>query len=219
MKYSKQNWLEKLLNWKVPYALPSNIFDGKFNNTKEYYWENWNEEMKYKFPVKYFIFETLPDYISYYYNIINQWFYKIKSLYFKKRHLLDIRPNNKINYKYGYCDPCEQILYANMAILCNFIEKEYDSIYSIKKEIDICKKENHDRGSKIEKALEIYNWWMNYTITYNSDKLYNNLYNEQSFYNEQNENLKKLVEFEKERDNEIKNKLKELIDIREFLWT
>jgi hypothetical protein len=216
MKYSKQNYLEKFFNWKVPYALPINSF-GKKDNTK-YTWETWHEEVKYKFPVRYFIFETLPDYISSCYYTIDRFLYKIKSLYFKKFHLLDIRPKNGINYKYGYRDPCEQILYANMAILCNFIEKEFESIDSLKKSIDVCKKEGHARGEKIEKALEIYNWWMNYNSHNDMKELYDNLHNAKTDL-EKDEILIKLIEFEKDRDNEIRSKLKELIDIREFLFT
>lgn len=197
-----------------------NIFDwndcpGYFPNEKYKSLDQYLDSKKKNNPVKYFLIETIPDYFFGYQVYIKEVIYKYTSLYLKKHHLVDIRTKNSINYKYGYCDAVEKILYANMAILCNFLEKEYNSISDIEREIEIEK--DSKRANALRKALEIYNWWNNFH-QYDIHELYKKASSTKDEI--ERENIWKNIHLINNKcDKDIQDKLKELIDIREFLWT
>ncbi len=74
----------------------------------------------------------------------------IRSRYFKRHHMLDLR--NK-EYEWGYCDPVQQILYANFAILSKFVESGEMSWVVWDEEIE-------------KEIMALYDWW---TKTYNEE--------------------------------------------------
>jgi hypothetical protein len=74
-------------------------------------------------------------------------FYWLRERLWYKHHLLDIRGGD---YRGGYMDRCEMIIYANFRILKDFVERE----------MDVVNWEWNDVHSNIAKELrDLYQWW------------------------------------------------------------
>lgn len=110
-------------------ALQSRTFS-KFIGTNVYTWEDWENEVKIRFPVRYFLTETIP---SKWRSLtgptkrrITDFIYFIKCHTMKEYcfHKIDLRQpkGSSYEYRWGYLDACEQIMLANFTILCKFVE-------------------------------------------------------------------------------------------------
>jgi hypothetical protein len=112
-------------------ALPIRSFDP---DCTEYTWEDWNEEVKSLYPIRYFIFHTSRDFIlSKFIGPIKRGFYWLKChlLPKHKHHLLDLRqPVNEYyidHYRYGFIDTSHKMLYALFNLLKEHLDqKPYD---------------------------------------------------------------------------------------------
>lgn len=108
---------------------------------KEYCWEDYYDQLKAEYPVRYFLAETLPKFIRYkmYFPIAvpvsNAWYwFKSHFMPGKKYHLLDLRQPcvkggiaNFDCYRYGWCDVPEKMLYAMFNLLKEYFDEEpYD---------------------------------------------------------------------------------------------
>jgi len=156
--------------------------------------------------------------------------------YIKRLHMLDIR-SEMHGYNGGYSDPCEQVLYANFAILKNFIEKEKPfDFYDL--EIREAKVVSKETGKPTEEEYyqeiwDLYVWWtvgrkreqiaidlvsrkVNYSFveTANEDPHYGKLY--EIKWEGPKDELRQM-----EREFEIKEDemLMRLMKVRRHLWT
>lgn len=203
-------------------ALPSKIWGAK---PGDYTWEAYEEEVKEKFPVRYFLSYTLSDWWWKFYHIfikpIDKLWYWIKCHTRKKYkfHLVDIR---NYEYKHGYLDPSEQLLYACFAILDRYV-KTRDPEFQLKaiKEYwarnEFCygsKENDEERMAVYQEFLDLHKWWhkdrpalkekMDKALDYKKDGKYLDYDN----YN----NLEKRLE------NEEKDAIQRLAKIRSYMW-
>jgi hypothetical protein len=208
--------LHSLFKWEKPSALAVSWMK---NKPGEMTWEQWEKETRAKHPIKYVLMEDVPDYIWSVNHKINHFFYYIKSVTYKKQHLLDLRQpkGSWCEYKYGFCDKVNTIVYANFNILCEFVEKEYNGRHDIFQHIEQLKsprdKDSFDPTPQInflEKVLELYDWWK-IELPKKSKELEDILMSD----------IKNNEYFDKENalELEINEKLKEIIDNRLFFWT
>lgn len=210
IKYKKQNFVQKMFNWRVPNALPISFL----SKENEYTWEAWDKEMKSKFPIRYFLFEIMPDFIFGIKRSLNNKIYEFKSKLFLKQHLLDIRQPKcgYYQYRYGYCDMVEKLIFANFNMLCEFVEKEYKGLDGIKDRIEFLsdKPECVDEIKFLNKVIELYNWWR---IDLPKTQL------EFDMIPISSETIKEISKKEQEIQLLINDKLKEIIDNRMYFWT
>jgi len=97
-------------------------------------WTKWEEETKSKHPIKYFLLETVPTFISSNWKWwISDPIYHLNCKYIKKYHHIKIdvdrfRHHHKASIRnYYWFDSDEQILYATFQILVDFMEEEADA--------------------------------------------------------------------------------------------
>lgn len=102
---------EGRFDWKKPYALQWGE------------WDEWRDDMKARFPVRYFIYETIPDFWD------DIWKYGIKGFFhdLKWKILHRYHPKHrynvvKLNLEPGYYDPDAQIFEAIFTLLTDFVE-------------------------------------------------------------------------------------------------
>lgn len=200
------------------------------NPNKEYSWEDYDNEVKQLYPIKYFINETLPDLFYYLKHPFVVIFDFIKYNFISKHryHFLDLRQNDKTScdyYKYGYIDVRQRMLYAVFNLITEFVEKEdlllHDRIEFLKNylknsnnETDICSdKQCLEFYIKIE---NLYIWWKfirksNYSYL---DKLLN-------FYLDSKNDCDKNIWFKAYNDfeKEEQEMFVEACKLREYLWT
>jgi len=208
------------------------------NPENKYSWCDWEEEVQSKFPIRYFLFETMPHKFTVKITMpIQETIYWLKCKLFKKYkfHLIDIRntnyPHDSLgNYRYGYCDPLNQILYASFKILSKYVEEcdsgprfqityleeelkkndpgMYGSLENIKQKI-----------ADYELILDLYDWWnfrrpeflkqYDEALSRDSDK------DKSLGYFERYKDTNYWEERIKKEENEA---LKKLADVREYLW-
>ena len=120
--------IRKIFNWKVPTALPSEMFT---HEPGELTWEQWRINQRSKYPIRFFICETFPRKLNYLLMRFVNFIYWIKCHTIKKYHLLDLRqPNGSYyDYRYGYRDIVDKIIFANFNLLSEYIEKELEGQY------------------------------------------------------------------------------------------
>jgi len=203
------------------------------NDDNKYSLEDYDKEVKQLYPIRYFINETLPDifdYIKYPFVSIYKF---IKYNFFSKYryHILDLRqPINDEgcdNYKYGYSDVRERMLYAVFNLLTEFVEEEVhplqNKIKYLEKAIAKKDKDNEWEIDSNEHWLEayikirnLYNWWK-YTrkFKYNqSNKLF-----EVYLQSKDNSDREKWIKSHEDFDKEEQVMFIEACKIREFLWS
>ena len=146
---------------------------------------------------------------------------KFRMRFITKRHIV-----KTTLYPYGWHDSDEILLYSNMQILKEFVEKE--------EPFETCDYDSDEPHRKAKKTIEeIYTWWMNYekrqleiknTLTQwaiLSEILSVNTYPKlfKIIKGDCDYLFKKLDELETTLRKEETIMMKKLIDIRGFLWT
>ncbi len=162
------------MSWKKFFKLPSPVELGmsKVNAlalTKAQgnpNWEDWDAKVKKLHPIKYFVLRTVYMWIRV--KIIrplSDFWYFFKSKTFSKQHFLDLRqPKNEFQtdeYRYGYCDIPEKMLFAWFNLLDDYLNKEkpWDPItsYTLQQiNIDPVLQEQYNH---LQEAKSILNWW------------------------------------------------------------
>lgn len=92
-------------------------------------WEDWDEYVKGKYPVRYWLVEELPKYFwPVRRKVKDAWYWvKCHTLPSHRWHKLDLRGVDPLsNYTHGYVDPCEVMKLAAWAALRSYVEKELD---------------------------------------------------------------------------------------------
>jgi hypothetical protein len=140
-----------------------------------YTWEDWNKEVKEKYPIRYFINETLSNKISYFSRKIGNTVYYIKC-HLIPRYRFHIINLSKIDpeYKYGYMDPCTIMLYSSFYALGLYI-KECENIgYNPNSwdlpEDEIQKASVESQIATYNEAKELYNWWISKRFEENKEE-------------------------------------------------
>ena len=210
-------FIYKLFNWNVPSHLPIKMFLSKNQkDTCVYTWEDWRRDMKRIKPMRYFCFETLPNFFNRIYYKINNFLYYVKSNTYKKQHFLDLRqPKDsqiELEYRYGYCDVRQKMIYANFNLLCEFVEKSYKGTRGIQKRINWLK-ENHpccvEEISFLNKVIDLYYWWK-FDIQIKYSELYSST---------NKVDCDSHCEIQDSLEIEITQKLVEMLSLREHFWT
>jgi hypothetical protein len=212
-------------------ALPSREFTPE---STEYCWEDWNQEVKEKFPIRYFFAETLADFVHYkiWFTIakpISDTHYWLVSHIVPKRryHMLDLRqPDNGKGdddvYRYGWRDVPEKMLFAIFNLLDQFVREELPNKYFPTEE-EASKDEflQIQRNNCLE-AQAIHHWW---TI---DRKLANKKINDlrvawskahRARLPEAKEMLIELRKLEEEFEKTTEEMIARLMKIRLTLWT
>lgn len=121
-----------------------------------YTWEDWEAEVRRDYPVRYWLFETVPRFLG---RCSNRWWelvywLKCQVLSTHAWHRVDLRnPGPGIDYTYGYIDPGTQILYASFAILRRLVKsKKFKDRRWDPEDSEL------ERGYVEAQAL--YAWWM-----------------------------------------------------------
>ena len=127
--------MKRLKKWT---KLPSPVELGKSDSnalemrsfspfSKNYCWEDYDAEMKDKYPFRFWLNTTLPHWWSVYvYMPLEDVYYHLKDKLITRHYLLDLRQgyNDFDMYQGGWCDVVEKMLYANFNLLKEFMEKE-----------------------------------------------------------------------------------------------
>lgn len=203
-------------------------------DAKQFSWEDYDNYIKKTYPIKYFLLETLYNYIKY--NIFYKAYIPLYKIYHfmlchfvpsRKYHLLDLRQKeNKFSvdvYRYGWIEIPEKMTYAMFNLLTEFVENSQKIDFNQFSEEDL----KNDPGLRQQKLLfdesqEIYNWWH---IERKKDlNEINNLYKDFDIaLNSKNLNLKNdLLELIRAKESSMEYKtdqmLERILKIRKGLW-
>lgn len=77
--------------------------------------------------------------------------YWLRTHTYNRYHMLDIR-NKRNGYEWGWMDRCEGIVFANFAILVDFVEKEKPFVH-----VDWTSDDDHINAAK--EIRDLYRWW------------------------------------------------------------
>jgi hypothetical protein len=200
------------------------------SNNKDYSWEDYDKEVKEKYPVRYFLNKKLPEILrSIKYPFLYTYRY-VKYNCFCRYHILDLRqPEDECDsYKWGYSDVRERMLYAVFNLIVFFVEKENDHLYGkidyLQKSILSSKKDGlldevfilQEQADYYRKVLTVYDWWK-YTRKFNHSQCHA-LY-EVWFETKDDEDKQKWFDAEREFEKEEQEMFMEACSLREGLWT
>ena len=191
-----------------PYALPSRSFSTGPDD-KSYTWEDYYEEMSAKYPFRYWLHETFPDFIRTIRNKLHVVIYWIKSHTYKKHHILDLRSPVGIQYKYGWIDVDEAMMIACFNLLRRFVEEESGLRWADTDGVTL------EQNSRLMEIKELYEWWMTGREK-DHEKINEYLGDKDGF------RLSKFLDYG-ETITRLENKDNEMLDrlmkVRESLWT
>lgn len=232
------NFLKKIIHLPTPVELGQSERNAlPYDEEDEYSWADYHKEVKESYPVKYFLAHTIPHLWRVKVSMnIDHFFYWLKSVTYKKYHLLDLRqPKNDDhidNYRWGWLDECDQLIYANFNILVNYYEGVKNCKYSYdatdegiaKLEKEFNDPEDIGIESQIHMLKEVKDLRQYWVIdrknsTREIDRLRTDWYkNRNEDKKTGNERWNKLNKAEEDFYNEEEEMLIRLIKIRRGLW-
>lgn len=214
----------KLFELPKPSALP--IRD--FCDENAYCWEDWHEENKKKYPIRYFLSETFTLWWTVKVSMrLENYRYWIVSHTTKRYHKLDLRQpftDTEDDYKWGWVDEDAQILFANFNILCAYVKTINSSRYSFNYSDESIKKlEENEAFEQIKHLKEVkilYEYW----TVHRKVKLKKRVQLLLDWSHNKKLDVDRirwdaLKAIEKEIDEEEEEMLVRLIKIRKGLWT
>lgn len=135
-------------------------------------WQDWRRTVKSMHPIKYWIAETVGDFLRYKiwlpmtrpFETARYWL--VSHLVPKRRyHMLDLRQPGPEGYKYGWCDVPEKMLYAMFNMLNQFVEGELINYYC-PSEKEIAEASSEDEAFILQRQRDyvfevksIHRWW------------------------------------------------------------
>ena len=195
-------------------------------------WEDWHATVKKMHPVRYFIAETLGDFLRY-----EVWlrftrpfkdtrYWVVSHLIPSRRyHILDLRqPDNQPDsYRYGWCDTDHRMLFAIFNLLNQFVEGEMPNYYCpTEEEVEKDPSLIHQRKFVFE-VNAIHHWW---NVTRKQDlKAYDNLLSQWHDVRKEGKKekaaqlFKILGSVEKDNEDKVDEMIARLMKIRRSLWT
>lgn len=183
-------------------------------------WRIWHKNHKAKYPIRYFLFETIPDFFD---DIYRYWRNEIKYPLLYRYHPRYKFHIIKTQLSPGYYDPDIRMMESMFALLCEFVEYMEET-----NAVDWDSDEPHQKAWNEMKIL--YNWWhkrktreedFDKKVPYPKTKFEDVLdpdkqeQVEVKTWNEIAVLHNKQDEIWVEEDSEM---MKRLIDIRQFLW-
>jgi hypothetical protein len=208
-----------------PYALP---MEG-LCDPDEYTWEDWARDSQSAHPFRYWLWETLPMWFRVHItmNIENFWYW-VRTHTYNRYHMLDLRSNVGINYRWGWIESDIAMMLACFNLLRKFVEIEDGlSILSWKFEDEewwkLASKEEQQvyfkQRNDFTEIKKLYDWWM---IDRQKEQdriyeLYNDNYDELNAFNDGR--IMKRYEAYEELDKIDDVMLEKLIRYRRYLWT
>lgn len=188
------------------------------SNTEEITWGEFDEEMKVKYPIKWFFNKSIPHFFSNYKWCIGNIIYWLKChlLSSYKYHQLDLRQYHELSpYKFGWIDVDTKMVYAIFNLLNLFVEQELKHF--------VCPPENQV-GNAFQRNLYfeikyLHYWWNVERINQirKRNEMSNNLHWDDDAGN--SINYKKLREFEATMELKEEEMLLRVIKIRKHLWS
>lgn len=139
-----------------------------FIDPSEYCWEDWETEVRLRYPVRWFFNKTIPNLFSpirrFWRTIKDSWYWvKCHTLESFRFHLIDIREDKSIPfaYRFGWTDADHKIMLANFAILKDFVEKEEPkSLRDFHSEEEIDQMGARSQQDAHDEVMTLYRWWM-----------------------------------------------------------
>lgn len=208
------------LGWSKMNALPMRGLGAREGDRT---WEDYHELMKMQYPVRYFLFDTLPRLFRWHVaHPLGNAKRFIKHFIWKRTHLLDLRQRSWVpgcdEYDWGYIDPRETMLYSCMTCLGRFIEEtdaknhlEWLKLELMKTTEDMGRGIIEDSIALYTEALAIHRWW---TSDRKAKFLAMQLSDKYQTTEERQETFSKWDAFEAEED----EMLVRLMRIRRGLW-
>lgn len=137
----------------------------KFKGTSDddFTWDDWDKEVKKRWPIRFYLFDTLADEISHrwkWWVTDPIWKFKHRFIPKHKYHIL------RTGLKPGYHDPDTQMLYSWMKLNKEFIDGTSDTIDW----------EQDSQKEIYSDIFKVYEWWENYEIRLKEiDNSYDNM--------------------------------------------
>jgi hypothetical protein len=189
-------------------------------------WEDWTEYVKAKYPVRYFLIETLPNIIRPLgWKLGRMWYWlKCHILPSYKFHLVDLRGVDPLSsYTHGYNDPCAVMYLTAWKALRDYIEKEKPTdptkVFPLEKlQQDYIIEQNN---KKYYEPHALYKYWMEERLL--EEKEENRLFklcedcaiSEEAYQKASDE----WIAYHKARQEREQEMFMKLCSIREYLWT
>ena len=163
----------------------------------EYTWEDWKEETKAKYPVRFWLFETVPIWFNYHFLWrVRYRYWNLKGRLISKYHKINLHDKDNGYEHYGYSDVRSRLIFANFALLKEFVECEMDRVVWG----DVPERQ------KAEKEIKsLYKWWVEERHKEWSD------YEAGPWEN--------ILDEEHKLDEKDSEMVKRLMNIRLYLWT
>ena len=127
-------------------------------------WEDWEALVRIRFPVRYFLTQTLPEWFRPIQFRIHDTHYWLKCHFVKRHrhHLLDLRAVDPVEkYSHGYLDPCHVMWLAGWAALRMWVEHEkpVDPATYLTAE-EALEPHNVAQKASYDEAMALYRYWM-----------------------------------------------------------
>lgn len=127
-------------------------------------WEDWEEHVRAKYPIRYFLLETLPNTVWYplrrFFKTTFYWL-RCHLLPGSRYHLLDLRGVDPLPpaYTHGYLDPCTVMQLAAWAALRAYVAEgpSDPGVWGTPEELAGSLK---DQKFFYDEAMELHEWWM-----------------------------------------------------------
>lgn len=145
--------------------LPSREFGEAAEGT--YTWEDWDAEVKQRFPVRYFL-SGVVDWFRRWPRIENA-LYWLRTHTYNRYHILDLsrsEPENKEGYRWGWLDRDRLLMLACFKVLRDFVELEkpwpvadYIAEVEAKGDPNGELESLRSQQAKYEEVMLLYRWW------------------------------------------------------------
>jgi hypothetical protein len=114
-------------------------------------WEQWEEDARKAYPVRWLLTESLPDLWYPINRTLSKAWYWLRTHTYNRYHIINLKcPEN--GYNWGWIDPDAKMLFACFNILVDFVENEL-----VQDHIDWMADEAHSHA--IVEIHELYTWW------------------------------------------------------------
>lgn len=193
-----------------------------------YTWESWDEEVKTRFPIRYFLNKTL---VWMWQRSIGRgirhasevvYWMKCHTLRSHRFHLLDLRQppgSGGDRYTHGYLDPCDKITYACFNSLLEYWNEDgRDKLKFYSTDPEFADKP--DFRKPYEEMQALLDFWL-VERKRDEDKMGELIHDAFEKKTDRVEYRRLMDEYSKlkdKREADLQNALKRLIDVREYLW-